>query len=65
MILHLPTQKLGKQSLKHAERAVLVKALRQCKGDAARAAKLLGMGTSTMYRKIDSFGITNKERGLQ
>ena len=39
-------------SLDAYERCVLERALQECKGDAKRAANLLGLGRSTMYRKM-------------
>jgi len=54
---------LGNHSLREAERAVIIRALRQSGGHAETAADLLGMGASTMYRKIVEHEITEKERG--
>lgn len=60
VILRIPD--LGPDSLIEAERAVLVRALRQAGGHAETAAEILGMGASTMYRKIVEHGITEEER---
>jgi len=60
IILRIPD--LGPESIEQAERAVLVRALRDSGGHAETAAELLGMGASTMYRKINEFGITEEER---
>lgn len=54
---------LNENSLQEAERAVIVRALRAAKGYAEKAARTLGMGYSTMYRKIVEHEITEEERG--
>jgi two-component system response regulator AtoC len=43
-------------SLEAYERAALERALRECGGDASRAARRLGIGRSTFYRKLASKG---------
>lgn len=60
IILRIPA--LGIRSLEQAERAVLVRALRESGGHAESAATLLGMGASTMYRKIVEYDISDEER---
>ena len=60
IVLRIPD--LSPTSLVQAERAVLVRALRDSGGHAETAADLLGMGASTMYRKIVEFEITDGER---
>ena len=60
IVLRIPD--LSPTSLGQAERAVLVRALRDSGGHAETAADLLGMGASTMYRKIVEFEITDGER---
>ena len=60
IILKIPT--LNERSLEQADRAVLVKALRQCGGHVETAAVLIGIGASTFYRKIVEHGITRAER---
>jgi len=60
IVLRIPD--LGPDSIRQAERAVLVRALKQSGGHAETAADLLGMGASTMYRKIVEFEITEEER---
>ena len=44
-------------SLTSYERACLCEALRQADGDVPRAARLLGVGRSTLYRKLSRHGI--------
>ena len=53
---------LNKNSLREAERAVIVRALRDSGGHAETAADTLGMGASTVYRKIVEHDITEEER---
>jgi DNA-binding NtrC family response regulator len=60
VILRLPD--LSENSLTEAERAVIVRALRQSGGHAETAADLLGIGASTMYRKCVEHKITEQER---
>ena len=43
-------------SLDAYERAALERALRECGGDASRAARRLGIGRSTFYRKLAQHG---------
>lgn len=60
ILLRLPD--LSGNSLTEAERGVIVRALRESGGHAETAATLIGMGASTMYRKIAEHGITEEER---
>jgi DNA-binding NtrC family response regulator len=60
IVLRIPD--LSASSLVEAERAVIVRALRQAGGHAETAADILNMGASTMYRKIAEHGISEKER---
>jgi len=60
IVLRIPD--LSPTSLVDAERAVVVRALKDSGGHAETAAELLGMGASTMYRKIVEHGITEEER---
>jgi len=60
IVLRIPD--LSPTSLVDAERAVVVRALKDSGGHAETAADLLGMGASTMYRKIVEHGITEEER---
>lgn len=53
---------LNENSLREAERGVIVRALREAGGHAETAATTLGMGYSTIYRKIVEHDITQEER---
>jgi DNA-binding NtrC family response regulator len=50
-------------SLLEYERAALERALRESRGDARAAARRLGIGRSTLYRKLARFGLRAAERG--
>ncbi|MDJ0853479.1 MAG: sigma-54 dependent transcriptional regulator [Myxococcota bacterium] len=50
-------------SLEAYERAVLERALRECGGDATEAARRLGVGRSTFYRKLGQHGLAPNRRG--
>jgi two-component system response regulator HydG len=50
-------------SLQAYERAALERALRESRGDAIRAARRLGVGRSTLYRKLSRHGIQPGRRG--
>lgn len=60
IILRIPN--LSGKSLTEAERAVIVRALKDSGGHAESAADLLEMGASTMYRKINEHNIKEEER---
>lgn len=60
IILRIPD--LSGTSLREAERAVIVRALRESGGHAETAAELLDIGASTMYRKISELDILDSER---
>jgi transcriptional regulator of acetoin/glycerol metabolism len=45
-------------SLEDAERAAIVEAMRQCHGNLAEAARSLRISRSTLYRKLDRYGLT-------
>ncbi len=44
-------------AMESAERDAIVVALRECGGNRVAAAKSLGIARSSLYRKIDTFGI--------
>jgi DNA-binding NtrC family response regulator len=46
------------------ERQAIVDALRQMKGDKLTAARLLGIGKTTLYRKLKEYGISNVPAGV-
>ena len=48
----------GPVSLQNYERMCLLAALDETGGDKIKAAKLLGVGKSTLYRKLKTHGIT-------
>jgi len=50
-------------SLAAYERTALERALREQNGDATAAARRLGVGRSTFYRKLSKYGIRTPERG--
>jgi hypothetical protein len=43
--------------LTEAERITINKALAKCRGDKLQAARMLGIGKTTLYRKIAAYGI--------
>lgn len=43
--------------IESAERSEIIAALRQCDGNRSKAASLLGIGRTTLYRKLDVLGI--------
>lgn len=44
-------------SLKETERQQIIEALQETGGNATQAAKLLGIGRSTLYKRIKRYGI--------
>ncbi len=48
----------GGLQLLEAERQAIVRAMTACQGNVRRAALALGMGRSTLYRKLDEFHLT-------
>jgi DNA-binding NtrC family response regulator len=47
--------------LEELERRAILKALRTTGGDRLRAAKMLGIGKTTIYRKLKEYGLENEE----
>jgi hypothetical protein len=43
--------------LSELERITINKALAKCRGDKLQAAKILGIGKTTLYRKVAAYGI--------
>jgi transcriptional regulator of acetoin/glycerol metabolism len=60
--LELRVDEIGPGFLREAERAAIIRALRECGGNAELAATRLGIGKSTMYRKVVEHEITEEER---
>jgi DNA-binding NtrC family response regulator len=52
------TRKGGIVSIAEMEKAAILGTIRQLKGDKLMAAKLLGIGKTTLYRKLKEYGIT-------
>jgi len=50
-------------SLKELERKAILQALDAARGDRVRAAKLLGIGKTTIYRKLKEYGIEEESKG--
>jgi DNA-binding NtrC family response regulator len=50
-------------SLKELERKAILQALDAARGDRVRAAKLLGIGKTTIYRKLKEYGIEEESTG--
>ena len=48
-------------SIAEMERQAILETIRQLKGDKLMAAKLLGIGKTTLYRKLKEYGITDEE----
>jgi DNA-binding NtrC family response regulator len=47
----------GVKTLEHIERDAILGAIRLLKGDKLQAAKLLGIGKTTLYRKLKEYGV--------
>jgi two-component system response regulator PilR (NtrC family) len=57
---HVPTLNLD-EALNQFSRSHIVKALEACGGDKKEAAKVLGLGLSSLYRKLEELGIATKK----
>jgi transcriptional regulator of acetoin/glycerol metabolism len=47
-------------SIAEMEKKAILGTIRQLKGDKLMAAKLLGIGKTTLYRKLKEYGITDE-----
>ena len=54
----------GIVSIAEMEKHAILGTIRQLKGDKLMAAKLLGIGKTTLYRKLKEYGITDVGEGL-
>ena len=57
----LPPQESAVTPIAELERAAILKTIRKLKGDKVMAAKLLGIGKTTLYRKLKEYGIDDGE----
>ncbi len=57
----LPPQESAVVPIAELERAAILKTIRKLKGDKVMAAKLLGIGKTTLYRKLKEYGIEVEE----
>ena len=53
------TQPAPVRSLQDLEREAIATALNACRGQVSQTARRLGIGRSTLYRKIDQYGLIN------
>jgi two-component system response regulator HydG len=53
----------GVKTLADLERDAILSAIRVLNGDKLRAAKLLGIGKTTLYRKLKEYGISDSPGG--
>lgn len=58
-MVRLETEKI--MPLEEAEKKVLVHALRLSRGNISKAARELGIGRATLYRKIYRYGLVKRE----
>jgi DNA-binding NtrC family response regulator len=52
-----PTQSL-RDALRECERQHIERVLAHCRNNKAKASRILGIGLSSMYRKLDEYGFT-------
>jgi DNA-binding NtrC family response regulator len=57
------TGEQGIPTLREMERRAIIQALENAHGDRVRAAKLLGIGKTTIYRKLKEFGLESSPGG--
>jgi two-component system response regulator HydG len=56
-IMRNSSSRLDRNTLQALERQAICQALQTMGGDRVRAAKLLGIGKTTIYRKLKEYGI--------
>ena len=56
-------ERLGFPTLAQVERAHILRALQHCGGQPSKAAKLLRIGRTTLYRKLRDYGVSTPESG--
>ena len=54
------TENLPPLSLKELEKRAILEALKRCDGNKVKAAKELGIGLKTVYRKLEEYGVEEK-----
>ena len=54
-------EQLGFPTLAQVERAHILRALQHCGGQPSKAAKLLRIGRTTLYRKLREYGVSTPE----
>lgn len=59
-VVAFPAQEKVSVSLAELEKQTITKALEQCKGNMSEAAKNLGIGRATLYRKVKEYAIPTK-----
>lgn len=53
------------ETLKEREKDLILKALKNCNGNVVEASKLIGIGKSTLYRKIKAYDINHYSKNSQ
>jgi DNA-binding NtrC family response regulator len=59
----IPALSAGMGSMKELERKAIKDALRASNGNISKAARTLGLGRTTLYRKISAFGLETQRNG--